>query len=320
MTALEELTDLVRRRRPTPGRRSCRSDVTAAAAGSSSPPGVVTNAHNLRDRTTSVRFADGRTVQGTITGATSTVTSSSSTSTPATPRRCRGRSTGRRATSVIAVKTAGRQRPRTTWGQVTGAERGFRGPRGRRIAGAIEHTAPSAAGSSGAPILDRGKVVAVNRIASSTASISPAPPTTTCATRRGDGRGAPRTGPARRRPRSAACRRQAAALRWAPRARRLLSRASSTSRPAPAPGSGKATSSWAPASAISSPPTICSPSSPMSARGELAITLGARHRGNDGHRDVAGRRLPRRTRGYSDARRHPFDGPATWGPRPDHWR
>jgi S1-C subfamily serine protease len=64
---------------------------------------------------------------------------------------------------IVVAVTAGRQRTRATWGQITGFDHGFRGPRGRNIAGAIEHTAPSAAGSSGAPVLDReGKVVAVN--------------------------------------------------------------------------------------------------------------------------------------------------------------
>ena len=45
----------------------------------------------------------------------------------------------------------------------SGADRAFRGPRGRRIAGSIEHTAPLPRGSSGSPILDAaGRLVGIN--------------------------------------------------------------------------------------------------------------------------------------------------------------
>ena len=41
--------------------------------------------------------------------------------------------------------------------------RSFRGPRGRRISGSIEHTAPLAPGSSGSPLVDRdGKLIGLN--------------------------------------------------------------------------------------------------------------------------------------------------------------
>jgi serine protease Do len=43
-----------------------------------------------------------------------------------------------------------------TYGFVSGVERTFRGPRGRRITGSVEHTAPLLPGSSGGPVLDVG--------------------------------------------------------------------------------------------------------------------------------------------------------------------
>jgi serine protease Do len=164
MNAIDELTMLVRTTLEASGGsvvsigRDGRGSGFVVASGR-----VVTNAHNLRDRTTSVRFADGRTVQGTVTGSDvdgDLVVLDVDTG-GAAPLQWSDDAVG--AGDVVVAVTAGRQRLRATWGQVTGAERGFRGPRGRGIAGAIEHTAPSPAGSSGAPVLDRaGRVVAVN--------------------------------------------------------------------------------------------------------------------------------------------------------------
>jgi serine protease Do len=46
---------------------------------------------------------------------------------------------------------------------VSSAARSFRGPRGRRIAGAIEHTAPLPRGSSGGPLVDlAGRLLGIN--------------------------------------------------------------------------------------------------------------------------------------------------------------
>ena len=43
---------------------------------------------------------------------------------------------------------------RVTFGLVSAVDRAFRGPRGRRIAGSIEHTAPLPRGASGGPVVD----------------------------------------------------------------------------------------------------------------------------------------------------------------------
>jgi serine protease Do len=52
-----------------------------------------------------------------------------------------------------------------TPGFVSSTARSFRGPRGRRIAGAIEHTAPLPRGSSGGPLLDTtGRLLGINAV------------------------------------------------------------------------------------------------------------------------------------------------------------
>jgi serine protease Do len=46
---------------------------------------------------------------------------------------------------------------------VSGVDREFRGPRGRRITGSVEHTAPLARGSSGGPLVDAdGRLLGIN--------------------------------------------------------------------------------------------------------------------------------------------------------------
>jgi serine protease Do len=64
---------------------------------------------------------------------------------------------------VVALAAGGMRGLRVTAGMVSGTERAFRGPRGRRVTGSIEHTAPLARGSSGGPLLDvAGRLVGLN--------------------------------------------------------------------------------------------------------------------------------------------------------------
>jgi len=65
--------------------------------------------------------------------------------------------------AVFAVANPGGRGIRLSFGIVSGVGREFRGPRGRRIAGSVEHTAPLARGSSGGPLVDHeGRVVGIN--------------------------------------------------------------------------------------------------------------------------------------------------------------
>jgi serine protease Do len=57
---------------------------------------------------------------------------------------------------VFALANPGGRGLRATAGFVSAAPRNFRGPRGRRLAGAIEHTAPLPRGAAGGPLLDSG--------------------------------------------------------------------------------------------------------------------------------------------------------------------
>jgi S1-C subfamily serine protease len=66
---------------------------------------------------------------------------------------------------VFALANPGGRGLRTTFGLVTATGRGFRGPRGRRVAGSIEHTAPLPRGSSGGPLVDlAGNLIGLNAI------------------------------------------------------------------------------------------------------------------------------------------------------------
>jgi serine protease Do len=127
------------------------------------PGQVLTNAHNLRDRTTQVTFADGRAVQATVAGvdldgdvAVLTVDTAGA---PPLEWRTDDVAAG---DVVFAVAPTGRG-VRVTFGLVTATGRPFRGPRGRRIDGSLEHSAPVARGSSGGPLVDTdGRLVGLN--------------------------------------------------------------------------------------------------------------------------------------------------------------
>jgi serine protease Do len=124
---------------------------------------VLTNAHNLRDRTTQVTFADGRAVQGRVVGADpdhDLVVLEVETGDIAPLAFSDATLAEGDAVFAAARTTRGH---RVSFGLVSSVDRAFRGPRGRRVKGAVEHTAPLARGSSGGPLLDaEGRIVAIN--------------------------------------------------------------------------------------------------------------------------------------------------------------
>ncbi len=68
-------------------------------------------------------------------------------------------------TPVLALANPGGRGLRVTPGFVSAAARSFRGARGRRVAGAIEHTAPLPRGSAGGPLVDLdGALLGVNTV------------------------------------------------------------------------------------------------------------------------------------------------------------
>ena len=64
---------------------------------------------------------------------------------------------------VFALANPGGRGLRVTFGTVSGMDRSFRGPRGLRITGSLEHTAPLLPGSLGGPVLDaEGQLLGIN--------------------------------------------------------------------------------------------------------------------------------------------------------------
>jgi serine protease Do len=119
---------------------------------------VLTNAHNTRGDQVTVTFADGRTAEGSVAGrdidGDLAVISVDTGETPALPWA--ESASAQIGQPVFAVANPGGRGLRVTFGFVSSVDRSFRGPRGRRITGSLEHTAPLLPGSSGGPVLDAG--------------------------------------------------------------------------------------------------------------------------------------------------------------------
>lgn len=132
--------------------------VGAGGSGAVVRPGyVVTNAHNLRDRDDEVlvTFADGSRVAASVAGVDvdGDVALLSVETGSAAPLEW-AEQPARLGQAVVALANPGGRGTRASLGFVSALDVGFSGPSGRRITGAIEHTAPLVRGSSGGPLLD----------------------------------------------------------------------------------------------------------------------------------------------------------------------
>jgi serine protease Do len=127
---------------------------------------VVTNAHNLRGTETTVTFADGRSETGRAAGVDVdgdlAVLTVETGETPAIPW-VEGDAERGLGTPVFALANTPGHGLRVGFGLISAVGRTFRGPRGRRVAGSVEHTAPLGRGSSGGPLVDgEGRLLGIN--------------------------------------------------------------------------------------------------------------------------------------------------------------
>jgi serine protease Do len=145
------------------GRGLGRGSGIVTAAGE-----VLTNAHNLRGEDVTVSFRDGRRESGKVAGtdpafdlALVKVDTADVEPVAWEPES----DTVAIGAPVVALANPGGRGLRATIGFVSAPDQSFRGPRGRRITGCIEHTAPLPRGSGGGPLVDlSGRLLGLNTI------------------------------------------------------------------------------------------------------------------------------------------------------------
>lgn len=131
------------------------------------PGRVLTNAHAVRHDEVTVSFADGRRESGRVLASDpdldlALIDADTGDAEPIEWAEAGEVPVGR---AVLALANPGGRGLRVTPGFVSSASRSFRGPRGRRITGAIEHTAPLPRGSSGGPLVDAdGRLLGINSV------------------------------------------------------------------------------------------------------------------------------------------------------------
>jgi serine protease Do len=125
---------------------------------------ILTNAHNLHGDEVTITFADGRSADAKALGIDTDgdIAVLEAATEGATPLELGTDAPGVGA-PIVALGNPNGHGPRVTFGFVSGVGRSFRGPRGRRVAGAVEHTAPLMPGSSGGPVVDlEGRLLGIN--------------------------------------------------------------------------------------------------------------------------------------------------------------
>jgi serine protease Do len=131
------------------------------------PGTVLTNAHNLRGDDVTVAFADGHREAGRVAGVDvdGDIAAIAVDTGDIEPVELGDPAALGIGSVVVALANPGGRGLRATLGMVSATGRSFRGPRGRRIRGSIEHTAPLPRGSSGGPLVDAGgRLVGINSV------------------------------------------------------------------------------------------------------------------------------------------------------------
>jgi S1-C subfamily serine protease len=125
---------------------------------------VLTNAHNVHRDVVPIEFADGRRAEGRLVGLdVDGDLAVLAVDTASAPPIAWAGATGLGLGSLVVAVAVDGSAPRVTVGYVSSVGRSFAGPRGRRIMGSIEHTAPLAPGSSGSPLVDaEGRLVGIS--------------------------------------------------------------------------------------------------------------------------------------------------------------
>jgi len=128
---------------------------------------VLTNAHNLRGDQVTITFDGGGSVTAEVLGfdldGDLAVLEAETDGAPPIPWASSDAPQAEIGRPILALANPGGRGLRVTFGLISGTERSFRGPRGRRIGGSLEHTAPLLPGSSGGPLVDvTGGLLGIN--------------------------------------------------------------------------------------------------------------------------------------------------------------